>query len=363
MARLFPGSNSVVFVHENDQLLPAYTGGGVLPEALTQDRFNVDFNNLDGNNALAALLTSQDGFIARSSRFIDPEIYRASRFYKELVEPFGYGQYMTIKLDSHDKRGAVIAFVISGDPVIEAATHDPLFETLKLLTPHIVRALHMSRALSMARNALSVMGGFLDTIALPLVVVTSRAEFVFANDAGRRLLDRGDLLTVAGDARVILSEGHETSELHAKLRDLERSPVAGGMRVEREEGAVSLCLTPFRPSRESVKPMDRDLFQNERLCALFVGQRDGDAINLSLLQDVYDLSAREAEVCGALISGESPAQIAERSDRSVKTVRNQIQAVYEKVGVQSNVELAEALSVFRTVGAVFRDVPEERRLG
>lgn len=102
-----------------------------------------------------------------------------------------------------------------------------------------------------------------------------------------------------------------------------------------------------------MSPLDRDLLQEERLFAVFIGQRGGDAINLGLLQDVYALTAREAEVCGALLAGQSPAQIADGAGRSLKTVRNQVQAVHDKVGVTSGAELSEALTVFRTVGAVF----------
>jgi len=127
----------------------------------------------------------------------------------------------------------------------------------------------------------------------------------------------------------------------------------GGFRVEGEDGPLSFCLTPFRPNLNEVNPLDRDLLQEERLFAVFIGQRGGDAINLGLLRDVYDLSAREAEVCAALLSGQSPAQIADASGRALKTVRNQIQAVHDKVGVTSVAALSEALSVFRTVGAVF----------
>ncbi len=65
------------------------------------------------------------------------------------------------------------------------------------------------------------------------------------------------------------------------------------------------------------------------------------------------MTNREADVCIALVAGQSPAQIAEAQGRAEKTIRNQIQAVHEKVGVTSTRELAEALSVFRTVGAMF----------
>ncbi len=349
MGQLYPGIGALVYGHEGERMFPAY----VQTQEFLSDEAEVDVFTPDKQPALTATLRAPNGFIARSRTQVDQESYLRSNFYRRFIAPGGYRQFLNLKLDTHRNRAAYIAFLISADPELEAATHDPLFETLKLLAPHAVRALKMARALSMARNALSVMGGFLDTIVLPMVVVTGRAEFVFANAAGRRLLAREVPMRVAGDGRLQMQDAQDARAFAAKLREMEEQPVASGLRVEGEDGPLSLCLTPFQPGLSDVSPLDRDLLQEERLFAVFIGQRGGDANNLGLLRDVYELTAREAEVCGALLAGQSPAQIADGAGRALKTVRNQIQAVHDKVGVTSVAELSEALSVFRTVGAVF----------
>lgn len=353
MAQLFPGIGAMLFGHEGERVFPSYVHSGKLPDILRTTGFEVDFLNVQNIGGLSATLLAPNGFVGRSKKYVDTASYKRSNFYRVLMRPYGYHHFMNLKLDARNDRSAQITFVIPADPAIEAAIHDPLFETLRLLAPHAVSALKMARALSMARNALSVMGGFLDTIVLPMVVVTGRAEFVFANAAGRRLLAREVPMRVAGDGRVAMQDAQDARVFTEKLRGMEARPVAGGLRIEGEDGPLALCLTPFRPSLSDVSPLDRDLLQEERLFAVFIGQRGGDAINLGLLRDVYELTAREAEVCAALLAGQSPAQISDGSGRALKTVRNQIQAVHEKVGVTSVAELSEALSVFRTVGAVF----------
>ena len=362
MAQLFPGMGGMVLGHQGNKFFPAYAGTGVVHEPFKRADIEVDIVNLRNENVLEAYLTSPNGFIARTRKQIDPEVFFRSNFHRSLIAPSGHGHFMCLKLDSHNDRGAFIVFAVSADPALEAATHDPLFETLKLLAPHAVRALQMARALTMARNALSVMGGFLDTIVLPMVVVTGKGEFVFANAAGRRLLAREVPMRVAGNGQVEIGAGHDARAFATKLRQMEAEPVASGLRIEHEDGPLSLCLTPFRPALSGVNPLDRDLLQEERLFAVFIGQRGDDAINMGLLQDTFDLTAREAEVCAGLLAGQSPAQIAENSDRALKTVRNQIQMVHDKVGVTSQAELAEALSVFRTVGAIFDGGPHVAQL-
>lgn len=353
MGQLFPATSAMVLGHQGNRLFPAYTASGVRHARFERAGIEVDFVNHRNENALMSNSKMPNGFVGRTRKLTDHEEFFSSNFHRTLMAPVGQGHCMTLKLDSHSDRGAFIVFSVSADPELEAATHDPLFETLKLLAPHAVRALKMARALTLARNALSVIGGFLDTIVLPMVVVTGRTEFVFANAAGRRLLAREAPMRLAGDGRLVMRDTQNARAFAARLREMEGQPVAGGLRIEGKDGPLSLCLTPFRPNLRDVSPLDRDLLQEERLVAVFIGQRGGDAINLGLLRDVYELTAREAEVCGALLSGQNPAQIADASGRALKTVRNQIQAVHEKVGVTSVAELSEALSVFRTVGAVF----------
>ncbi len=363
MAQLFPGIGGLVYAHEGERIFPSYLQTGKVPEFLNKTGFDADFLSTQNEGGLTSNLRAPNGFVGRSKKYVEPVAYERSKVYQTLMRPYGYYHFMNLKLDTRHDRSAQITFVIPADPAQEAAIHDPLFETLKLLAPHAVRALQMARALNLARNALSVMGGFLDSIVLPMVVVTAAGEFIFANAAGRRLLVREVPMRVAGNGRVEFCAVHDTSAFANKLREMAVQPVAGGLRVEGEEGPLSICLTPFRPALSDVSPLDRDLLQEERLFAVFIGQRGDDAINLRLLQDVYELTGREAEVCGALLTGQSPAQIAEGSGRALKTVRNQIQAVHDKVGVTSHAELAEALSVFRTVGAIFDGDPFPPQLG
>nr|WP_281501885.1 helix-turn-helix transcriptional regulator [Aliiroseovarius sp. F20344] len=98
---------------------------------------------------------------------------------------------------------------------------------------------------------------------------------------------------------------------------------------------------------------EKDVFDKDQLLAIFVGAHGTHSINPGLLQDVFQLTPREATICNALASGQTPVQISSELGRAEKTIRNQIQSVYDKVGVASNRELSDALSVFRAVGAMF----------
>ncbi|MEM6586984.1 MAG: helix-turn-helix transcriptional regulator, partial [Pseudomonadota bacterium] len=267
--------------------------------------------------------------------------------------PAGFHQMLQMKVDHNGNRSALLTFATPKDPEMEDKLHDPLFETLKLLAPHAVRASQLARALALAKKSSEVFSGFLDGIILPMLVTDAHGKYLFGNAAGRRVLERGEPFAQAHDGRLMLSNDYDTADLVHKLAQTNRDLVQSGLRVETDDTPLMLAISPFRPSMRDASAIDRHLLDEERMFAIFVGQSEQDAINIGLLEDVFDLTKREAEVCKNLIAGETVTAIAEGSGRSPKTVRNQIQMIYEKIGVSSNTELMDNLSIFRTVGTMF----------
>lgn len=58
----------------------------------------------------------------------------------------------------------------------------------------------------------------------------------------------------------------------------------------------------------------------------------------------YSLTTAERAVCQLVLEGHSNAEIAQRRGTSKRTVANQLQSVYIKVGVRGRRELAAALA-------------------
>lgn len=206
----------------------------------------------------------------------------------------------------------------------------------------------------MAKEAAETYKGFLDAIALPMLIVDRTNIIQMTNASGQRMLERGGLFHSSATGQLIFSDSYDDDVFRVCLRETAVDSDPKGLRLDREDGVVSICVAPFHPAMMTGLNSERDIYEREQLYAVFVGAHRNYVINTGLLRDVFDLSEREAEVCSALIAGQSPAQIAETSGRAEKTIRNQIQTLHEKVGVTSNRALGEALSVFRTVGAMFK---------
>lgn len=376
ISQIFPGLGANVFAYEDKVALPEYAHTG--EEGFYTQTTSVDlmdqglripeYLNLPASNSLFiadALRHMRNGFVARSKHFFHEDVWVKGELFKRMLAPGGFKHIIYLKIEHVGAKGVIMGFAIPADPGLEAKVHDPLFQILKLLSPHVVRASRLARAMALSKRATEAFGGFLDGIALPMLVTDEDGRFLFGNASGRRMLERSDPFHIADDGRLALSESHETEKLSRKIQQFAVNEAPNGLRVDTDEEPLSIVLVPFRPVLHQAGVIDRHLLERELLCALFVGQSPDDVISGPLLEDVFDLTTREAEICKLLLKGHGAQDIADQFDRSPKTVRNQIQTIYEKIGVASHKGLMEALWVFRTVGTLFDEgdaTPERSRI-
>ena len=364
LTTLFPGVGANVYAYDEHGLLPEYTHSGgrefyrdPIAVDLMEQGLNVpDYLNLATPASMAVaegMRLMQNGFVARTKLFFDEATWVQTPIYKELLEPGGFKHALQVKVEHLGDKGVMIGFALPANPEREAQVHDPLFHLLKLLSPHLLRATRLARAIALAKRANEVFAGFIDGIVLPLLITDGAGKYLFANAAGQRMIDRNTPFKVSGNGILTLSDPMDTRTFHDKLRQLEAYQAPGGMRLEADPDPLSLIITPFRPALREASAIDRHLLAEERLYAIVVGQTSNDTISSALLEDVFDLTAREAEVCKELLMGRKVTEIAESFGRSPKTIRNQIQTIYDKTGVASNTSLLDALLVFRTIGTLF----------
>lgn len=292
------------------------------------------------------------GTLFSTRLLFEEEEFRNFEAYKTTMAPIGAGHYAGVHFSiSEGRRAAIMVVENENDPTPK--DHERICAILELIAPHTVRAARFSRALTLAKHMAETYTGFIDAIALPLIVVTRDGQMQMANSMGEKLLEAGTVVSLASSGRVALPNAEDTMALYQTIEMQQLGEGPRSLQVVLEDTTIALCICPFRPVLSDVSGVDRKMFQNAQLIALFVGARQDGEISLNLLRDAFDLSLREAEVCRGLLSGWSPAEIADRTDRAEKTVRNQIQAIHEKVGVNKSSDLVEALSVFRHVGAMY----------
>ncbi len=358
--QMFPGHVSLIQTFEAERALGVYSPIGFNRNAISAFLDAEDGGepppqseeSFEYRRELLRRITPVLGIVRQSRDIFTEEEFRSGARYKELSEPAGIGHWTSVLFAVSGPRFAAMVFAENErDPVCKDGAG--LARLLDLLGPHIVRGARIARALYMAKEAAETYRGFLDAIALPMRVIDAARIVQIANTAGQRLLERGALLRADAAGRLRLVDGRSDRDLGRCLERLRSDASPLGLQIEDDERYVSVCIAPFHPAMQVDLRTEKDVFRNQRLFALFFGTDAAGLVHPGLLQDVFGLSLREAEVCSALASGLNPAQISLDFGRAEKTVRNQIQAVYDKVGVSSHRSLIEALSVFRAVGAMF----------
>ncbi len=143
--------------------------------------------------------------------------------------------------------------------------YDGLTKLVRLLSPHIVRGARIARGHYMAKEVAETYKGFLDAIALPLIIIDAGGVLQMANAAGQRLTDRGLLLACSSRNRIALIEDHDNDDFQTALREANRDSEPRGLRVDLEDGPVSLCITPFSPSMITDIKSEKDVFERGQL--------------------------------------------------------------------------------------------------
>lgn len=306
----------------------------------------------DLNNALFSRQPLALGALyATHSIFTDDE-FRNFEGYKATMAPIGAGHWTGVHFSITEGRRAAIMLVENDfDPTPK--DRELCQYLITLIGPHMIRAARFARALSMARDAAETYSGFIDAIALPMIVIAKDGQLQMANTLGQRVLDAGQILQSNAFGKVVLANAPATTALANTLALAEEDSGPHAFQIDAEDATIAVCVCPYRPALAFASDVDRRLFDGQHLFAVLVGARPTGSISLKLMQDAFGLTEREAVVCRGLLSGLKPTELAEAMSRSEKTIRNQIQAVHQKVGVNSTRDLTDALSVFRTVGAMY----------
>lgn len=217
-------------------------------------------------------------------------------------------------------------------------------ESLRVLAPHIRRAISISQLLDMKSVAAATFERTLSAMTSAVLLVDERLGIVHANAAAETMLEkgspaaaRGGYLSVAGQAAqaalasaVQLSAGTEDAlgrrGLGVPLRDRDGAPYVAHV-LPLARGAVRPNLMP------------------RAVAAVFFASADaparlpGDALVL-----LYDLTPAEVRIFELIVAGSQPAEIAQSLGVKPSTVRTHLLRVFEKTGCKRQADLVRLAS-------------------
>jgi len=169
-----------------------------------------------------------------------------------------------------------------------------------------------------------LLNALMDRLECGLLACGALGELFHANAAARRELDRGSLIRVEGGRVRCVSAQHDAA-WQARLTD---SAVRSRSSLWSLEGEAQRLMMAFMP-------VNVDGVESPAAIVMMGRRSICSALGLEMLSSSHGLTLAEQRVLRALVGNSSAREIAATHGVAVATVRTQIQAVRDKLGVRS----------------------------
>ncbi|MBF6411599.1 helix-turn-helix transcriptional regulator [Nocardia cyriacigeorgica] len=223
---------------------------------------------------------------------------------------------------------------------IDTARHSAGRALLRVLVPHLGRALRTESTLVELTRERAVALATLEKAHYGIMIVTADAAVIFANSAAMDITGDSDGLAADSSGRLRASP----SANHARLSRLIREAAgpdgsSGNVAITRPSGRRPLIvrITPLdgMPGAPSPRP---------RAVLLLVVDPDHDLEpQPRALHDLYGLTEAETMVAMGVIRGDGLPAVADQLSVSLFTARTHLQHIFVKTGTHRQAELVRLL--------------------
>lgn len=278
---------------------------------------------------------------AAGSREFSPETWNGNRYITEWARPQGICD--TIALFAMRDADRLCSYGFA-----RHETHGLIGEhemaCLRLLAPHLRRAVVISNIIDTATVAAATFESTLESLNVAIALVDSRARLVFANCAAKSLLDLG--------GAVRLDRGVLQLHVPAANAALSRA-IALTAESEVSIGAAGLGIPAPGPQGGAqiahVLPLPAGNPRRQWIAgataAVFLTPSSAHApIPLEAIMALYDLTPAEARVLAAIASGKTLTGTATELAVAESTVKTHLLRIFSKTGTSRQAELAQLIS-------------------
>lgn len=270
------------------------------------------------------------------SRYVPDEIWKTTRLYLDWARPQGVVDSLnTVVLREFPRIGV---FAANRHHSVGAAT-DRDVDILRLLAPHIRRAVTISDLMDLKSLQRQALAATLDACATEVIAVAGDQRIVHANLSAERMFARGEPVRSA-NGRLAASD--------AAANDCLALAISLAQRNEAAIGAAGIGVALAGPSADPtvahVLPLARgDLRPRlvpQAVVAVFVAQASGrPPIDVAAIAEGLGLTKAEARLLQMLVGGATLAEAAKASSIAETTAKTHLAHILSKAGVSRQVDL------------------------
>jgi DNA-binding CsgD family transcriptional regulator len=275
-------------------------------------------------------------------RVVGREVIERSRYYNEWLRPKGIIDALQLTVLRQSDRVGVLA-LSRHESKGEIAEHDVAI--MRLLSPHIRRAVAISDVIDMQAMAVGTFEASLDLIANGVALVDARAAVIHANRAARAMLAAGSpIRSDRGELRTLLPEA--TAALQAAIAKSTGDEAAMGgagigipaPRAEGERALIYVLPLIHGDVRGRIAP--------RASAALFITPAGEGIDNSAALAALFDLTSAEMRTLERIIAGDTLAEAAEALEVAITTVRTHLARIFDKTGTSRQADLIRLVARF-----------------
>lgn len=231
---------------------------------------------------------------------------------------------------------------------VQAKNSKKYVRQLALLTPHLMRAVEINRAIAGARRSNLVLDGTLDALGRAVFVLDRRRKVLDANAHAQALMRSEDCPVYVDSMRVLhadrCADERALSASVAAIACATQRAILPLRLASNRTGApylvwLILIAQPKNEAASQHQSLVEDIGNELKILLLVSPVRRSVEIPPEAIQAAFGLSSAEARLASALVAGCSPGDYAARTGVSRNTVRNQLIAVFDQMGTRRLTEL------------------------
>jgi DNA-binding CsgD family transcriptional regulator/PAS domain-containing protein len=211
-------------------------------------------------------------------------------------------------------------------------------QAMRLLAPHLDRALRLQMRLSSADVRAGILSGALDCLTHGVMLVDRSGLPLWLNRRAREIMEASSALRLSSAGFV----GHRPADTRS-LRELIKDALSAG-----KQGLVAIADHDSRPLLVTAIPLNptdtSDGFNAVAHAAVFISDPDrANDPTVETLRRAFRLTRREAETAIAIAQGHGLQAAADTMGVALTTARSQLQQVFAKTGTNHQAELTALL--------------------
>jgi DNA-binding CsgD family transcriptional regulator len=297
--------------------------------------YEAKYSRSDPRNVLSFF--SKVGEVFSTFSVLPPRDMRETQFYQEYIQPQG----ITDNLRCVMERSPVtyLGAFRRGDHDRAA---ERAFRRMRLLVPHLKRAVQIGKSLSCGRAQAAALTDVLDEIRAGIFLLDARRRIVHANESGHALLARRVLLRMA-DGRLSATEPDTRRALDGSIAAAGKADpltASHGATISLHTSGGERYVGHLLPLRSGERL--RTSAMCEAVAALFVHRAEPKAsIPCELVATRYNLTPMEVTVLFSIVDVGGVPEVAKALGIAPTTVKTHLLRVFAKTNTRRQADLVK----------------------